>query len=234
MKKTLLICLAALASSASGIERITLDGEKYREFATAKDIPIADTLYQHQKYELAYQIYEKLSINGDKYSQYVISDMYLNGHGVEKDTLKAYAWAYVAKEGGDKQLEDYFQSLENSLTADQKQQAEPIKKDIYEKYSNLAIASDLSKWLYHSLPTCTGSRVRGSTAGCSKEPPSCHSVDFNHKENQVSVNVIYHGDQCYKNKGYNRFQHVNRMKNTMNNVNEYIQAKTKVTSKRVN
>ncbi|MRX27594.1 tetratricopeptide repeat protein [Kangiella sp. HZ709] len=70
--------------------------------------------YDEQQFELAYQVFLKLAKEGNEDAQYNLGLMYLDGVGVEKNLLKAYAWIKVSDESNSFEL-DLLSEIENDL-----------------------------------------------------------------------------------------------------------------------
>ena len=234
MKYMTLSLLLLFSISAHSIQNITLNGYDYREFSTDQDKLEADALFDKKHYLDAFSLYKKIASNGDKYSQYAISDMYFKGLGVEKNIVIAYAWAFVASENNDTDYVNHYQKLKSQLPQELEQQAETKKREVLSTFGNLAIAYDIKKWVYRSLPKCTGSRIRGSTVACTFSYANCSVLDYDKARRIFVVTEGDYGIHCLKSLGYVETDYVSHLKKQLNTVNKYIQQfEGKVTVKRV-
>ena len=120
---------------------------------------LADQLYNEGEYTEAFDQYMPLAKKGDSFSQYRVSYMYLEGQGTETDLVESYAWAYLAAQNRQEELEEY-RDVVGSLVPEKKHRKALRKVDYYmRKWGNLAVARDAAKGARNQLRNCTGSRV---------------------------------------------------------------------------
>lgn len=62
--------------------------------------------YENKNYEKAFNIWERLALNGDLKAQYKIGYMYDYGKGVEKNAKKAFYWYEKAANQGNVDAQD--------------------------------------------------------------------------------------------------------------------------------
>lgn len=115
-----ILCAAALALSAVPVaaeERFPGSAPSSR---TVKIQQKAERAYQEGDYERAFRIWRKDLVEiGDKYAQYMVGYMHLNGLGAERDVSQAYAWYRLAAERGHDLLVEALEELEARLTPDE-------------------------------------------------------------------------------------------------------------------
>ncbi len=118
----------------------------------------AEQYYQQGDFKKARNIYFKLAKRGDHYSQLKLAHMFADGEGASTDLVQAYAWAVLAAEGGQREAEEYKDSLlqrvENKAAAQEK--TEKLKK----KYGEEALQAQAERRARkRNSGACTGSRV---------------------------------------------------------------------------
>lgn len=119
----------------------------------------ADQLYANGKYSEALSNYLRLAKQGDSFSQYRVSYMYLQGQGREADIVEAFAWAYLAAQNKQDPLIDYRDTVSRLVPKDQQNKA-MRKLDYYmRKWGNRQLASDMITKTKRELNDCTGSRL---------------------------------------------------------------------------
>jgi hypothetical protein len=144
-----LICLAATPLQAST--------SKKSAYVSKQDQ--ADQLYASSKYVEAFRNYLILAKQGDAFSQYRVSYMYLEGQGHESDIVEAFAWSYLAAQNKSDPLIDYRDTVSALVPKDQQNKA--VRKiDYYmRKWGNRKLASDMITQTKRELKDCTGSRL---------------------------------------------------------------------------
>ena len=75
--------------------------------------------YERGDYERAFEHLSETAVRGLKKSQYILAFMFMKGQYVDKSTLLAMGWLGVAKESGEKEWLDLFDSLYDLMTAAQ-------------------------------------------------------------------------------------------------------------------
>ncbi|MEH8017257.1 energy transducer TonB [Rheinheimera muenzenbergensis] len=84
---------------------------------TMADFPAARSLFEKQEYALAKPQLETLAELGHLEAQFLLSRMYAEGLGVDKDINLAYAWTLIAKERNHPQADQQYRSLRTKLTS---------------------------------------------------------------------------------------------------------------------
>lgn len=137
---------------------------------TKVDAAKAMELYQARDFEHSLALYEKLATTGDKHAQYMLSVMYANGYGTEKDPVESYAWAKLSKETKVPAFEKHFEALSNSYDSSTQDKGNVRYKEIYKDYNDIAVARKFRGYFKDAIPTCTGSRIKGN---CGNVKVSC-------------------------------------------------------------
>jgi len=156
MKTVLIVSCLILLAAVQAPEAFAKEVQEY--------LVEADQYYLEKKFSKAYKIYYKLAKGGDHYSQEQVSNMYANGEGKKVDLTEAYAWSFLAAEGGADEMVERRDVLlqQTSNQAKAEQRAEKLQK----KYGKMALAERAKKLerirLNNEMGGCTGSRI-----GCS-------------------------------------------------------------------
>ena len=130
--------------------------------------------YAHHKYKDAMKYFEIGAYYADKLSQLSIGLMYLNGEGVRKDPVKAYAWLSVAAERDYPDFVATRDRLKLTLTPEQLQEAEAERKTLDARYGDAVAKPRMVSQLHLGQMQLTGSRT-GFDSGVSQvsTKPSC-------------------------------------------------------------
>jgi hypothetical protein len=119
----------------------------------------ADQQYANGKYTEALPNYLRLAKQGDSFSQYRVSYMYLQGQGRETDIVESFAWATLAAQNKADPLIEYRDAVARLVPRDQQKKA-MRKLDYYmRKWGNRQLASDMITKTQRELQDCTGSRL---------------------------------------------------------------------------
>ncbi len=162
--------LAVLLSLASCL---VLGGEAYKQFPgaplderTMRTQQRVEELYAQGDFARALMIFEEdLAPKGDKYAQYTIGYMHLNGQGVPKDSARALAWYRLAAERGAPALVEARDSLAAKLTAEKINESSRIFADLWKKMGDNRILLDLILDDLNTLKARTGTRIPGAASG---------------------------------------------------------------------
>jgi len=115
--------------------------------------------YAHQQYDSALKYFEVGAYYADKLSQLSIGLMHLNGEGVPKDPVTAYAWFCIAAE---RDYPDFVATRDRAkatLTAEQLAQAAPIREKLEARYGDDVAKPRMAKQLHLGKMQMTGSRT---------------------------------------------------------------------------
>ncbi len=134
----------------------------------------ADGLFAAKDYLKALNIYKKLAMHGDKFSQFRVAMAYELGLGVPKDLVEAYAWSYLAAENQRRKLVEYHISVRQQLTAQQLDNAKPLSRQYIAGFGNYAVAVEARKVIRSNQKQCTGSRTGGSCSHIGVFTASCN------------------------------------------------------------
>lgn len=119
----------------------------------------ADAAYAQQKYATALDEYGKLARQGDSFSQYRMSYMNLLGEGVPINYPEAFAWAVLAAESRNEQLETYFTEVRDRVPEEQRDAAQNLAEDYLQHWGRMTLAIAARKKADQQLRNCTGSRL---------------------------------------------------------------------------
>lgn len=159
------IFLLLLQSATVMAQRVDLDGANFPSH-TMRIQAKAESLYLQGHWERAHFIFEhELAPIGDKYAQYMVGYMYLNGQGVPRDPVMASAWYRVAAERGIPEFSAVRDQLLDSLGPDELAQSDARYVDLRKEYSDLVVTLDIvSKERRLRRAETTGSRLGGGAS----------------------------------------------------------------------
>ncbi len=103
----------------------------------------ADQLFATGAYPAAFDFYKKSAMQGDKFLQYRLAQMYERGLGTPTSLSKAFAWASVASEFGTYILVNYWEQLNRIIHPDDRQRINAMAFEYFRKYNSTALAPDL-------------------------------------------------------------------------------------------
>ncbi|AOE50264.1 SEL1-like repeat protein [Kangiella sediminilitoris] len=199
-----------------------------------KDQELADEYFKKGNYEEARSLYFQLAGAGDKYAQYILSIMELQGLNGKPSLIKAYSWAKVAKENNSPQLVAHYKKLAALVPSNREDEFIEASSEIYEKYSNLGVAKKYLRYLRDDFPKCTGSLSRVSVSACERIRVVCNASAI-----RPSMIPDYAGnDRCLEFVAKIRPENLKRMKKDINQLQDYVekqeQKKTSVIIKEEN
>lgn len=90
--------------------------------------------YKQGNYESAFQDLLKFAKAGDKYCQYLVSTMYLQGQGTTMDSMEGYVWLNVALEQDRTSWRQLLETLDNNVDDSFRDTASPIIADYIARY----------------------------------------------------------------------------------------------------
>ena len=141
--------LLVSASAATAAELSAFEKEKQR----------ADNYYDSEDYKKAKSAYTKLARKGDKYSQFRLSLIYLDGLSGKADISEAYGWATLAAQVRHPGLLAYRDLVYEEIPDNGKRKA-IAKADKYMlRYSDFVLAEKAVQRTKRDLRNCTGSRL---------------------------------------------------------------------------
>ena len=130
--------------------------------------------YAHKQYKDAMKYFEIGAYYADKLSQLSIGLMYLNGEGVAKDPVTAYAWLGLAAERDYPDFVATRDRVKASLTAEQLEKAVAVRAKLDERYADAVAKPRMAQQLHLGQMQLTGSRT-GYDSGVSQlaTKPTC-------------------------------------------------------------
>ncbi len=103
-----------------------------------------EALYTSGDFARAFLIYRKeLAPIGDKYAQYMVGYMRLNGQGVESYPAEALAWYRLAAERGESVLSQARDALQQILDEDERAEADRIFARLWQQYGDRKLLLEL-------------------------------------------------------------------------------------------
>ncbi|HSD68954.1 MAG TPA: hypothetical protein VLB07_05335 [Woeseiaceae bacterium] len=162
--------LAVLLGVACGL---VLAGEAYKQFPgaplderTLRAQERVEELYAQGDYARALLISEEdLAPKGDKYAQYTIGYMHLNGQGVPQSNARALAWYRLAAERGAPALVEARDSLLKKLAPEEIAESSRIFADLWKEMGDNRILLELITDDLAILKSRTGTRIPGAASG---------------------------------------------------------------------
>ena len=126
----------------------------------------AESLYLQGHWQRAHFIFElELAPIGDKYAQYMVGYMYLNGQGVSRDPVMASAWYRLAAERDVPEFAAVRDQLLESLGPDELAQSDKRFVELRKEYSDLVVTLDIvRKERRLRRAETTGSRLGGGAS----------------------------------------------------------------------
>jgi hypothetical protein len=125
-----------------------------------------DELYAAGDFKRALFIYEnELAPRGDKYAQYMVGYMHLNGQSVSQDKTRALAWYRLAAERGNEVLVQARDELAASLTQAEISASNKIFLGILQEIGDTALIMGLIRRDMNTLKSRTGTHIPGADAG---------------------------------------------------------------------
>lgn len=120
--------------------------------------------YAHGDFKHAMEQFKSGARYADKLSQLSIALMYLNGEGVQKDPVEAFAWAAIAAERQFPQFLATRDQIWATLDASQREQAKQRVEQLYAEYGDTVAKPRMERALRQGRSEMTGSLL-GNSAG---------------------------------------------------------------------
>lgn len=105
------------------------------------DFPTARSLFEQQEYELAKPQLETLAELGHLEAQFLLSRMYAEGLGVDKDINLAYAWTLIAKDRDHPLADKQYKKLRTQLSS--RLEGKEVFASLDSQYGKTALESRL-------------------------------------------------------------------------------------------
>ncbi|MCP1372782.1 sel1 repeat family protein [Dyella lutea] len=115
--------------------------------------------YSHGRYAAAMRLFTIGAYYADKVSQLSIGLMYLNGQGVARDPVKAWAWTALAAERGYPRFEATRDGIWKNLSSDQRKQALAMRDELARTYADVHAKPRMIGELRYYRTQLTGSRL---------------------------------------------------------------------------
>jgi hypothetical protein len=115
--------------------------------------------YAHHEFEGALKYFEVGAYYADKLSQLSIGLMHLNGEGVPKDAVTAYAWLDIAAE---RKYPDFVATRDRvkaTLSPEQLESAQKMRATLAAKYADAVAKPRMEQQLRFGVEQMTGSRT---------------------------------------------------------------------------
>jgi hypothetical protein len=120
--------------------------------------------YVNGEYARAAEYFERGAGFADKYSQLYLSLMYWHGIGVQADPVRAYVWADLAAERGNRSLLLMREKMWSELTEQQRRDAVASGGAYYDRYGDEAAKPRAETEIRRFARNMTGSRVGLNTS----------------------------------------------------------------------
>ena len=116
--------------------------------------------YDNGRRDEARKYFLRAASYGDKLSQHVLSLLYWNGDGVDRDPVRAYVWADLAAErGGVEALLRIRERIWSELDQQQRREVREIGPQFYAHYGDEVAQKRANAEIRRFMRTQTGSRV---------------------------------------------------------------------------
>lgn len=163
--------LASIAGLLAASLCVTAYSQTYQHFPgtvvdqrTRQTEENVEDLYTAGHFRRALLIYEKdLAPLGDKYAQYMVGYMHLQGEGTTKDPVEALAWYRLAAERGEPILVEVRDELLSQLSLVQMRESDGRFLNLWKLMSDRKILLALIEDDLDTLQSKTGTRISRST-----------------------------------------------------------------------
>lgn len=118
-------------------------------------------------YKAAMKFFKEASRYADKLSQLSVGLMYLNGQGVAKDPVTAFAWVAISAERKYPRFLATRDTIWNTLDADQREQAKVLVAKLYTEYGDPVAKKRMARALNLAKLQMTGSYLGFGTSSVS-------------------------------------------------------------------
>lgn len=123
-----------------------------------------EELYLAGNYGRAFFVYEnELAPIGDKYAQYMVGFMRLNGEGTQRDEVEALAWYRLAAERGEEALAHTRDELAAELSPRQIERSDARFRELWRRYGDRALILELLRRDMEILRSRTGTRIASAS-----------------------------------------------------------------------
>lgn len=155
----LLVCVAIAPANAGGMMNSNANDPPAR-FMPGKYFEYKAQFYLKKKdYRAALEMFELAGFWADNIGTYNAGIMYYNGIGVAADRARGTAWLGIAAESHGDLADAMLQQAYGSLSAQERQQAEAIWKELDAKYGDRAAVKRALQRFASETRMATGSRL---------------------------------------------------------------------------
>ena len=152
-----LVCACALAQEYKPFPGVVPDQR------TQKIQEDVEVIYEAGDYRRAHVIYkDELAAIGDKYAQYMVGYMYLNGQGVEVDRVEALAWFRLAAERDEPLLVRIRDEQQAQMTAAEVEASDERFIELWREIGDRQLILALVRRDLDTLSEQTGTRIPGA------------------------------------------------------------------------
>ncbi len=151
----------------------------------------ANDLFESRDYDRAFTIYRHdLAPIGDKYAQYTVGYMYLNGLGVAEDAIMASAWYRLAAERASGEFLLARDQLLTGMSEANQVRSDYLYKELREQYSDAVLLLKLIREDYRMLSGITGSRTTSASSPVlSVDVRSGESMDASERVRRIQSRI---------------------------------------------
>lgn len=165
-RSTLLVIVALLigvaTAGAQGVGPHTGNTVDSRTLRVQEKV---ENLFVAGEYKRAYTIYRHdLAPIGDKYAQYMVGFMLLEGLGVDEDPLLASAWYRLAAERASSEFLLERDRLLSGMSEANRVRSDHLYMGLREQYSDAVLLLKQIRDDYRTMSTITGSRTAGGAS----------------------------------------------------------------------
>ncbi|MGI9261687.1 MAG: SEL1-like repeat protein [Woeseiaceae bacterium] len=163
------IRLALISGLLAGVLCTTVIAQTYRPFPgetvdqrTRYMQERVEAIYAAGNHDRALLIYENdLAPIGDKYAQYMVGYMHLQGEGVQRDRAEALAWFRLAAERGEPLLTRIRDEVLQQMSAVEISASDNIYLELWKSIGDHALIMELIREDMNILRAQTGTRIPG-------------------------------------------------------------------------
>jgi len=157
--------------------------------------------YARHQYAEALHYFEIGAYYADKPSQFSIGLMHLNGEGVTKDPVAAFAWIDLSSERGYRAFAATRDSIKAQLTPEQLKQAIDLRYALSKRYGDAVAKPRMAAELREGLSKMTGSRA-GFDAGVGFLPLSAIDPAASPEFDTYTICAKFWAKSCWQPESY--------------------------------
>lgn len=162
----IILLLPFLAASLAEAQQYVPSLGSPIDSATRRIQEKANELFEAREYQRAYVIYRnELAPIGDKYAQYTVGFMHINGIGVDEDYTLGSAWYRLAAERKSKQYKEFIEVRDETLAGMSEVdllRSDDLYIDLRRQYSDVVLLLKLIRDDLDRLKQQTGTRLNGN------------------------------------------------------------------------